>query len=129
MTNDSFFNTGVFQEALKEVGFRMDAASQRNADVFGKTWYGKHFTMAGDPKTREEFTTLLGQYTLSYAASTINRNSAPPVRPTDGFGQVKAEMLTFAHTYPMHEVSTKMNHFNKVSLGFIQNVALKASSK
>lgn len=101
MTNDSFFNTGVFQEALKEVGFRMDAASQRNADVFGKTWYGKHFTMAGDPKTREEFTTLLGQYTLSYAASTINRNSAPPVRPTDGFGQVKAEMLTFAHTYPM----------------------------
>ncbi len=103
MAEYNFFNSPIFQEALKEVGYRMDAASQRNVEIFGKTWYGKHFSMAEFAKTKDEFSALLGQMHLDIAASTINRNAAPPVRPLDGFGLVKAEMLTFAHTYPMQD--------------------------
>lgn len=120
MTESSFFNSQLFQDAIQEVGFRMDVASERNAEVFGKTWYGKHFRMADYAKTRDEFSVLLGQMHLDIAASTVNRHSAPPVRPLDGFGKVKAEMLTYAHTYPMQDediraIAEYQRYYNRAS--------------
>lgn len=98
---NNFFESPLFQEALKIVEFRMDEASKRQVNIFGQTWYEKHFKVAEYAKTRDEFSTLLGQLHLTIAASTLNKDAEAPVRPLDGFGTVKQEMLRFGNIYQM----------------------------
>lgn len=98
---DNFLNTPLYQEAVEEIRFRMDMASERNVRLFGQTWFEKHFKMADDARSKSSFDAILGQMHATPAASTINQYSARPIRSIEGFGKVKAEMLTAAHTYKL----------------------------
>lgn len=101
MNENSFLSTPIYQEALEEIRFLMDGASERHLDLFGKPWYKKHFKMAEFARTEAEFSALLGRVRMAPAASSINQFSERPIRSIDGFGKVKAEMVTWAHTFKL----------------------------
>lgn len=97
----NFLQSPIYQEALEQVNFIMDGASERQLEIFGQTWFTKHFDMNPYARTESEFSAILGQLHATPAASTINEFSARPIRSLEGFGRVKAEMLTAAHTYKL----------------------------
>lgn len=98
---ENLLNTPLYKEAVEEIRFRMDGASERNIQLFGQTWFSKHFRMGDFARSEAEFTSILGQMHAAPAASTINQFSARPIRSLEGFGKVKAEMMTAAHTYKL----------------------------
>lgn len=93
------FKHKLYQNAAKRVQFRIDAASKLQQEVFGQTWYSKHFKMGLVPHTVKQFDTILGKMHSDIAASTINSKSAEPLRAFEGYGRVPQEMFTFAHAY------------------------------
>lgn len=97
----NFLSTPLYKEAVEQIRFMMDGASERNIRLFGQTWFEKHFKMGDFARTEAEFTAILGQMHAAPAASTINQYSERPIRSIEGFGKVKAEMLTAAHTYKL----------------------------
>lgn len=101
MPENSFLSTPIYQEAVEEIRLRMDGASQRKLNMFGQTWFSKHFKMEDFGRTDSEFTAILGQMHAISSATLINRNSERPIRSLEGFGKVKAEMLTAAHTFKL----------------------------
>lgn len=101
MPEVNFLSTPLYQEAVEQIRFMMDGASERNIRLFGQTWFEKHFKMGDFARTEAEFTAILGQMHAAPAASTINQYSERPIRSIEGFGKVKAEMLTAAHTYKL----------------------------
>lgn len=101
MPEESFLSSLLYQEAVEEIRFRMEGASERNIALFGQTWFSKHFTMAENARTESSFSSILGQLHAAPAASTINQFSARPIRSLEGFGKKAYEMLTAAHTYKL----------------------------
>ena len=97
----NFLTDKIYDEALQQVNFRMDAANERNYSLFGESWYTKHFTWNPTPRTGEEFKTIIGRHGYDIAASTVNKNSGDPVRSLDGFGEIKQSMFTHAHTFKL----------------------------
>lgn len=94
-----FFESDIFKQAAKQVAFRMEKAAERNVEIFGKTWYQNHFSVNPTPHTVDTFDAILGNTTMPIAASTINGNSAEPMRQLDGFGSITQKMYTHAHAY------------------------------
>lgn len=101
MTENSFLTSPLYLEAAEAAKTIINDASARHLDIFGKTWFTKHFRMADFARTEGEFTAILADLHAAPAASTINQYSERPIRSLDGFGKVKAEMLTHAHTYKL----------------------------
>lgn len=101
MPETNFLSTPLYREAVEQIRFMMDGASERQLRLFGQTWFEKHFKMGDFARTEAEFTAILGQMHAAPAASTINQFSERPIRSLEGFGKVKAEMLTAAHTYKL----------------------------
>lgn len=101
MTENSFLTSSLYLEAAEAAKTIINDASARHLDIFGKTWFTKHFRMADFARTEGEFTAILADLHAAPAASTINQYSERPIRSLDGFGKVKAEMLTHAHTYKL----------------------------
>ena len=101
MPEANFLTTPIYQEAVEQVRFMMDGASERQIRLFGETWFSKHFKMGDFARTESEFTAILGQLHAAPAASTINEFSERPIRSLEGFGKQKAEMLTAANTYKL----------------------------
>ena len=101
MTENSFLTSPLYLEAAEAAKTIINDASVRHLDIFGKTWFTKHFRMADFARTEGEFTAILADLHAAPAASTINQYSERPIRSLDGFGKVKAEMLTHAHTYKL----------------------------
>lgn len=101
MTENSFLTSSLYLEAAEAAKTIINDASVRHLDIFGKTWFTKHFRMADFARTEGEFTAILADLHAAPAASTINQYSERPIRSLDGFGKVKAEMLTHAHTYKL----------------------------
>lgn len=97
----NFLTEKIYDEALQQVNFRFDAANERNFNLFGGSWYTKHFSWNPNPRTSEEFKTVIGKNYFNIAASTINKNSGDPVRSIDGFGEIKQSMFTHAHTFKL----------------------------
>lgn len=95
----NFFDTNDYLNALKRVNVRMEEASKRNANIFGETWYTKHFTVNPVPHPTNEFKTILHQMNLPIAASTINQHSTEPLRMKDGLASLEQSMFTYAHGY------------------------------
>lgn len=96
-----FESNAYFKEALRKVNFRIDEASKRNVEIFGRTWAEKHFVYGALPHLSRDFKTLLGKMHLTIAASTINGKSAEPLRMNQGFGSIEQTMFTHAHAYKM----------------------------
>lgn len=101
MTDNSFLTSPLYLEAAEAVRNILNDASARHMEIFGKTWFTKHFSMSPFARTEGEFTAILSDMHAAPAASTINQYSERPIRSLDGFGKVKAEMLTHAHTYKL----------------------------
>lgn len=101
MNENSFLTSPLYLEAAEAAKTIINDASKRHLDIFGKTWYRKHFKMSDFARTENEFNAILSDLHAAPAASTINRYSERPIRSLDGFGKVKAEMLTHAHTYKL----------------------------
>lgn len=97
----NFFQSNEYLNAVKRVKVRLEQASAQNVNIFGKTWYEKHFTVNSTPHPTHEFTTLLEQSHLPIAASTISTNAAEPLRMKDGFKSLEQSMYTYAHAYRM----------------------------
>lgn len=95
----NFFESNAYLDAVKRVKVRMEVASERNVNIFGKTWYEKHFTVNQTPHPTNEFKTILQQFHLPIAASTINQHSAEPLRMKDGYASIEQSLFTFAHGY------------------------------
>ena len=96
-----FESNKLFKESLQKVIFRIDEASKRNVEIFGKPWADKHFTYGNMPHLSKDFKTILGKLHLTIAASTINGKSAEPLRMNQGFEELAQKMFTFAHAYKM----------------------------
>lgn len=96
-----FESNAYFKEALQQVKFRIEEASKRNVEIFGKTWHEKHFVYGAVPHLKKDFETILGKMHLTIAASTINGKSAEPLRMNQGFGKIAQTMFTYAHAYKM----------------------------
>ena len=96
-----FESNKYFKEALKKVDFRIDEASKRNVEIFGKPWAEKHFTYGAMPHLSKDFKTLLGKMHLTIAASTINGKSAEPLRMNRGYEELAQSMFTHAHAFKM----------------------------
>ena len=75
MPEVNFLSTPLYQEAVEQIRFMMDGASERNIRLFGQTWFEKHFEMGDFARTEAEFTAILGQMHAAPAASTINQYS------------------------------------------------------
>lgn len=103
MNEAYFLNSSLFEEARLQIKATMDLATQQHLDIFGQTWYDKHFTHSEFPRSVNEFTAILEEVHAAPAASTINEYSERPIRSLDGFGKIKAEMLTVAHTYKLED--------------------------
>lgn len=101
MNENSFFFSDLYKEATDVIKNIMDDATKRHLEIFGKTWYTDHFTLSKYPRTDSEFTAILEEVHAAPAASTINEFSERPVRSLDGFGKVKAQMLSVGHTYKL----------------------------
>lgn len=101
MNEQSFLSSPLYLEAQEAAKTIISDASARRLDIFGKTWFSKHFTMSDFARTEGEFTAILADLHAAPAASTINQYSERPLRSLEGFGKVKAEMLTHAHTYKL----------------------------
>lgn len=101
MAQSIFEYNDVFKQALRKTKFRLDAASAQNVEVFGKTWYDKHFQFGPVPHLMKEFNTILGKLHLTIAASTINGKSGEPLRMNEGFNKIAQKMFTYAHAYKM----------------------------
>lgn len=101
MNENSFLTSPLYLEAAEAAKTIISDASKRHLDLFGQVWYNKHFRMADFARTESEFNAILGDLHAAPAASTINQYSERPIRSLDGFGKVKAEMLTHAHTYKL----------------------------
>lgn len=101
MAKSIFEYNEAFKQALRRTQFRIDAASKKNVEIFGKTWYENHFAMGRVPHMLSDFDTILGKMHLTIAASTINGRSAEPLRMNQGFGKIAQKMFTHAHAYKM----------------------------
>lgn len=95
----SFFDSVGYKEAVQTIAYRLEAATKREVDVFGDTWYRKHFKWNDIQHTSADFNTILGQLNLAIAASTIDKNSKEPVRSLDGLKEIAQKAFTYAHTY------------------------------
>lgn len=95
----NFFETNAYLDAIKRVNLRLEAATQRNVNIFGQTWYTKHFRVNNTPHPTNEFKTLLAQKNLPIAASTINAKSGEPLRMKDGRAVIEQSLFTAAHGY------------------------------
>lgn len=95
------FQSKIYQEAARKVKFRIEEASARDIEIFGKTWYDKHFTVGTIPHMVSDFNTVLGKMYLEIAASTIDGKSAEPLRGQQGFQSVSQSMFTHAHAYKL----------------------------
>ncbi len=93
------FQNKIYQEASRRVKFRIEEASKKDVEIFGKTWYDKHFTTGAIPHMVSDFNTILGKMHLEIAASTIDGKSAEPLRGQQGFTSVPQSMFTHAHAY------------------------------
>ncbi len=101
MNDNSFFFSDIYKEATDVIKNIMDEATQKHLDIFGKVWFKDHFTISRYPRTESEFTAILEEVHAAPAASTINEFSERPIRSLDGFGKVKAQMLSVGHTYKL----------------------------
>lgn len=101
MNENSFFFSDIYKEATDVIKNIMDDATKRRLDIFGKVWFKDHFTQSRYPRTESEFTAILEEVHAAPAASTINEFSERPIRSLDGFGKVKAQMLSVGHTYKL----------------------------
>lgn len=101
MAQSIFDSNSTFKSALRRTKFRIDEASKQKVEIFGKSWYDKHFTFGPVPHLLEDFETVLGKLHLTIAASTINGRSAEPLRMNQGFESIKQGMFTYAHAYKM----------------------------
>ena len=101
MAKSIFESNEVLKQALRKTKFRIDEASRMNVEIFGKTWYDKHFAFGPVPHLMRDFKTIIGKMHLTIAASTINGKSAEPLRMNQGFGEVAQKMFTYAHAYKM----------------------------
>lgn len=101
MNENNFLYSSLFTDARAQIAVMMDKATENHVNLFGETWYEKHFTRSQYPRTENEFTAILEEIHAVPAASTINEYSERPIRSFDGFGKVKAEMMHIAHTYKL----------------------------
>lgn len=101
MNENSFFNSQLFKDAREQVAAIIDQSQQQHINIFGQPWYKKHFTVSPFPRVASEFSAILEGVHAAPAASTINTHSERPIRSIDGFGSVKLEMMTAAHTYKL----------------------------
>lgn len=101
MNDNSFFFSDIYKEATDVIKNIMDEATQKHLDIFGKVWFKDHFTVSRYPRTESEFTAILEEVHAAPAASTVNEFSERPLRSIDGFGKVKAQMLSVGHTYKL----------------------------
>ena len=101
MNENSFFSSQLYKDAADQVVAVMDKAQEKHLDIFGKPWYKKHFATSEYPRIGSEFYAILENVHAAPAASTINANSERPIRSLDGFGKVRLEMMTAAHTYKL----------------------------
>ncbi len=101
MNENSFFFSDIYKEATDVIKNIMDEATQKHLDIFGKVWFKDHFSLSRYPRTESEFTAILEEVHAAPAASTINEFSERPIRSLDGFGKVKAQMLSVGHTYKL----------------------------
>lgn len=95
------FQSKIYQEAARQVKFRIEEASRQDVEIFGKTWYNKHFTVGTVPHMVSDFNTILGKLHLEIAASTIDGKSAEPLRGQQGFTSLAQSMFTHAHAYKL----------------------------
>lgn len=101
MAKSIFEYNDTFKEALRKTKFRIDAASKQNVEIFGRTWFEKHFEFGPVPHLMRDFKTIIGKMHLTIAASTINGRSAEPLRMNQGFEELAQKMFTYAHAYKM----------------------------
>lgn len=95
------FQNKIYQEAARKVKFRIEEANKNDVEIFGKTWYNKHFTVGAVPHMVNDFNTVLGKMFLEIAASTIDGKSAEPLRGHQGYTSVPQSMFTHAHAYKL----------------------------
>ena len=95
----NFFESNEYLDAIKRVKTRLELASERNVNIFGNTWYTKHFTVNQVPHPTDSFKTLLEQKHLPIAASTVNAKSGEPLRMKDGLASLEQSIFSFAHGY------------------------------
>lgn len=91
----------LMRDALERVQYRIDAASKENVDLFGQTWYKKHFKVNPIPHIRGEFDTILGAAHITIAASTINGRALEPLRAKGELAELRQKMFKHAHAYKL----------------------------
>lgn len=92
--------SSIFKELTKRVQLRIDEASRQNKLLFDTPVYENYMTW-DIPTVGLNFEEIIGKYSLSIAATTIDENSKEPIRGPQGLSTLSAKNLTHAHSYPL----------------------------
>ena len=92
--------SSIFGGLTKRVQIRIDEASRQNKLLFDLPVY-ENYLPWDIPTVGLNFEEIIGKYSLSIAAATIDENAKEPIRGPQGLSTLSAKNLTHAHSFPL----------------------------